>query len=217
MKFKEAFKKFWHLLWEDDSLKGWLFAIIFLFIFIKLIFFPGLNFLTGTTRAMAIVESCSMYHQHNLFYTFDDWWKVHEAKYEKYTINDLDFKEFPFSNGFNKGDVLFFLKAKPEKLKIGDVITFESGDPTPIIHRIINIKQENGKYVFSIIGDNNYEQLKPPIFKVDESQIDGNKVIGKTVFKIAPYVGWAKLIWFELAKKFDNDPNTNFEGLCNQN
>lgn len=207
MKERGALGKFWYLLWEDDSLKGWIFSLLFLFIFIKFIFLPGLSFVTGTELPMAIVESCSMYHKHNLFYDFEDWWQAHEDKYEKLTINDLDFKSFFFSNGFNKGDILFIIKANPEKLEVGDIIIFEAGQQNPLIHRIINIEKnpETGEKTFSTIGDNNNAQLSV------EKSITEDQLVGKAVFKIAPYIGWGKLVFYEFSRP------ENERGLCNQN
>jgi len=114
---------------------------------------------TGTSLPLAIVESCSMYHQGNLLSNFDTWWENHESKYSPHIINNLDFQDFVFKNGFNKGDILFIIKARPEKLEVGNVIIFQSAQKTPIIHRIIEIKKENNKYLFSTIGDNNNGQL----------------------------------------------------------
>lgn len=194
MKLKEIWKKFWFILWKDDSFKGWLFSIVFLFIVIKFVFFPGLSLLTGTSLPLAIVESCSMYHDGNLFSNFDNWWNKHESKYSPYIINNLDFKDFIFTNGFNKGDILFVIGAKPEKLKQGDVIIFEAGSNHPVIHRIIEIKEENGERIFSTIGDNNPSQL--PI----EQSISSDKLVGKAVLKVSPYLGWIKLVFFEYKK-----------------
>ncbi|GAH51700.1 unnamed protein product, partial [marine sediment metagenome] len=101
-----------------------------------------------------------MYHEGNLFSNLDTWWDKHESKYTPLIINDLDFQKFIFENGFNKGDILFIIKAKPEKLKQGDVIIFNSGmKKNPIIHRIIKVEQRSGEYIFSTIGDNNNGQL----------------------------------------------------------
>jgi len=188
--FKKFWNKFWFIVWKDDSPKGWLISVIFIFIVIKFIFFPVLSFATGTSLPLAIVESCSMYHQGNLFSNFDNWWENHESKYSSYIINDLDFQDFIFKNGFNKGDILFVLKAKPEKLKIGDVIIFNGGTENPIIHRILEIKKEGEKYIFSTIGDNNNGQLN------FEENIQEEQIIGKAVFKLAPYLGWGKLIFY---------------------
>ncbi len=189
---KKTFDKFWWLLWKDDSFKGWLFSVIVLVVFILFIFFPFLRLVTGTTLPLAIVESCSMYHQGNLFSNFNNWWEGHDSKYEQFIINGLDFRDFIFENGFNKGDILFIIQAKPEKLKQGDIIIFESGvQKNPIIHRIIKIEQREDEYIFSTIGDNNNGQLS------FEKEIHEGQLVGKAVLKLAPYMGWAKLVFFE--------------------
>lgn len=202
-KFGQAFKKFWFLLWEDNSIKGWIFSMVFLFIFIKFIFFPVLNFATGTYLPLAIVESCSMYHQGNVFSNFNNWFERHDAKYEGFDIPKERFEEFWFKRGFSKGDILFLIKANPEKLKIGDVIAFNSGTKkTPVIHRIIKIEEENGIKTFTTIGDNNDQMLVPGnnVAEVDERKIKEEQLVGKAVFRIAPYLGWLKLIFFEGSK-----------------
>ncbi len=204
-KWKKLWKKFWFIVWKDDSPKGWIISIIFLFVLIRFIFFPTLSFVTGTSLPLAIVESCSMYHGGNLFSNFDNWYARHETKYSALIINELDFRHFTFKNGFNKGDILFVVKADPEKLKVGDVIIFNAGQGNPVIHRIINITQENGEYIFSTEGDNNNGQLS------FEKRITENQLIGKAVFKIAPYVGWAKLIFFEPSQPANN------KGFCSEN
>ena len=147
-KVKEYSNKFWFLLWKDDSLKGWIFSVIFLFLFIKIIFFPLLNLATGTSLPLAIVESCSMYHHGNLFSDFDSWYEKHDSKYSEFTINKLDFEDFSFQNGFNKGDILFIVGTPADKLKVGDVIIFEGNQRNPIIHRIINIQEKDGERIF---------------------------------------------------------------------
>ncbi|MCK4552661.1 signal peptidase I [Candidatus Pacearchaeota archaeon] len=206
---KSDLKKFWDrfifIVWKDDSPKGWLISVIFIFIVIKFIFFPTLSFVTGTSLPLAIVESCSMYHDGNLLSNFDNWWGNHESKYSEQIINKLDFQDFIFKNGFNKGDILFIVEAKPEKLEVGDVIIFQSNQRNPIIHRIIEIKKENNEYLFSTIGDNNNQQL------IFEKNIEEEQLIGKAVFKIAPYIGWGKLIFYEYAK-----PKSE-RGLCQEN
>jgi len=202
---KKFLNKFWFIVWKDDSLKGWFISVIFIFVIIKFIFFPTLSLTTGTTLPLAIVESCSMYHQGNLLSNFDNWWENHESKYSPHIINQLDFQDFIFRNGFNKGDILFIVKAKPEKLEVGDVIIFNGGTGTPIIHRIIEIKKENDGYLFSTIGDNNNGQLS------FEKNIQKEQLVGKAVFKIAPYIGWGKLIFYEYTK-----PKSG-KGLCQEN
>jgi len=204
-KIKEFFKKFWYLLWKDDSLKGWIFSVVFLFIFIKFIFFPTLSLLTGTALPLAIVDSCSMYHKGNLLSNFDSWWTTHEWKYTPYNINNETFKDFRLDNGFNKGDILFMIKANPEKLKVGDIIIFEGGQKNPIIHRIMKIEKREDKYFFSTMGDNNNGQLSI------EKEISQDQLIGKAVFKLLPYAGWGKLIFYEKAR------TPQERGFCKEN
>ena len=202
---KKYFKKFWWLLWKDDSLRGWLFSVIFLIVFILFIFFPLLRLATGTALPLAIVESCSMYHQGNVLSNFDSWYERHDSKYADYIINDLDFQEFPLKNGFTKGDILFIIKANPEKLEVGDILIFNSGlKKTPIIHRIIKI-EEGQERIFSTIGDNNDGQLS------FEKNIKEDQFVGKAVFRIAPYLGWAKLVFFEGKRP------ASVRGFCNEN
>jgi signal peptidase I len=202
---KKFWKKFWYIIWQDESLKGWIISLVVLFIFIKFLFFPTLSLATGTHLPMAIVESCSMYHDGNLLSNYDKWWNRHESKYEELGITEEKFKKFIFNDGFNKGDILFVIGANPEKLKIGDVIIFNAGQENPIIHRIIDIKRKDGEYIFSTIGDNNNGQLSA------EKEIREEQIIGKAVFKLVPYAGWGKLIFFEYAKP------SGERGLCSEN
>ncbi len=204
-RLKESWKKFWFLLWKDDSLKGWVFSLLFIFIFIKFIFFPILSLATGTSLPLAIVESCSMYHEGNFFSNYNEWWQGHEQKYSSYEITKELFGDFIFRKGFNKGDILFIVGAKPEELERGDVIIFTGGMKHPVIHRIIDITEESGEDFFSTVGDNYNGQLS------FEKKITSKQIVGKAVFKIAPYVGWGKLIFFEYNRK------SSERGFCREN
>ena len=190
-KFKKFLNDFWYILWKDESFKGWIISIIFIFVVIKFIFFPVMSLATGTKLPLAIVESCSMYHKENLFSNYDSWWTRHDSKYSEIQLNKEEFKNFNFKNGFSKGDILFIIKAKPEKLETGDVIIFNGGKQNPIIHRVINIKEQNGEMVFSTMGDNNNGQLSV------EKEINSEQLIGKAIFRISPWLGWGKLIFYE--------------------
>ncbi|MBS3124579.1 signal peptidase I [Candidatus Woesearchaeota archaeon] len=203
-KFKKFLNDFWYIVWKDESIKGWIISIIFIFLVIKLVFFPLMNLTTGTRLPLAIVESCSMYHQGNLFSDYNSWWTRHENKYLDIQLNKEEFKNFIFKNGFSKGDILFIIKAKPEKLEIGDVIIFDGGRKNPIIHRVINVTQKNEKYTFSTLGDNNDGQLSV------EKEINSEELIGKAVFRIVPGFGWAKLIFYEPLRP------ENEKGFCDE-
>jgi len=195
-KLKEFWSKFWFIVWKDDSLKGWIISVIFIFVVIKFILFPILHLLTGTSLPLAIVESCSMHHKDNLFSDFDGWWQNNQDKYKKFNIDKKDFQDFPFIKGFTKGDILFITKPKIKDIGLGDIIIFNartSGIAHPVIHRVISINQdlETGEKIFSTIGDNNSGQIS------SEKAITEEQIIGKAKIKLVPYAGWIKLIFFE--------------------
>jgi len=203
-KFKNFFKKFWFVVWKDDSFKGWIISIIFLFLAIKFIFFPLLSLITGTSLPLAIVESCSMYHEGNLFSNYDQWWQEHESQYSDLNINKQEFKKFIFKNGFNKGDILFIMGVKPKNIEVGDVIIFNALSAHPIIHRVMKVENNEGEYTFSTMGDN------VGAIQFFEQKITEDQLVGKAVFKLAPYIGWGKLIFFEPGR-------TPFEkGFCKE-
>jgi len=204
-KFKKVWKKLWFIIWKDNSFKGWLISIIFLFVIIKFVFFPVLDLATGTKLPLVIVESCSMYHEGHLISNFDNWWNKHEIKYLNILITKQEFKSFLLKNGFAKGDILFVVGVKPEKIKIGDTIIFEANYKNPVIHRVIQINQKEGKYYFSTLGDNNNGQLNL------EKEISQEQVLGKAIFNLAPYIGWGKLIFFEFQK------SSSERGFCKEN
>jgi signal peptidase I len=211
---KKGLKKFWYVLWQDNSIKGWVISLIFLFILIKFIFFPFLNMITGTELPMAIVESCSMYHNGNVFSDFNSWFSRHAEKYAELSINKENFQDFAFSSGFSKGDILFIVKAESDKLKIGDIIAFNSGERgTPVIHRIIKIQEINNEKIFTTMGDNNAKMLIPSnnAGGVDEREIRINQIVGKAVFRITPWFGWVKLVFFEGLK------TSSERGFCREN
>jgi len=202
---KRILDRFWFLLLKDDSWKGWILSIIVLFIFIKWIFFPLLSLTTGTILPLAIVESCSMYHDNSITHNYENWWAYKDSNYQKFNITKEEFSSFTFKNGFNKGDVLFIIKANPEKLKIGDIIIFQAPTTNPVIHRIVKIQERDGKKIFSTMGDNNNGQIS------FEKEITEDQLVGKAILKVAPYAGWLKLIFYERYK----EPSQ--KGLCNRN
>ena len=203
-KLKKFLKKFWFIVWKDESPRGWLLSILFIFIIIKFVFFPLLSLITGTTLPLAIVESCSMYHNGNIFSDYNSWWERHESKYSETGIGK-EFRDFNFKRGFSKGDILFIVKAKPEKLKVGDIIIFDAGQRSPIIHRIMKKEENNNEYIFSTMGDNNNGQLSI------EKEINQNQLMGKAIFRIAPGIGWVKLIFYEHSKPLYE------KGFCKEN
>jgi len=149
-----------------------------------------------------------MHHQGTLFSNFNSWWERHEIKYNDLDIEKQDFAGGflnKFRRGFTKGDILFIVGVRPEKIKVGNVIIFEANQKHPIIHRVISIKEENDEHIFSTIGDNNVRQLN------FETNIREEKIIGKAVFRLVPYIGWGKLVFFEHLK------SESEKGVCGEN
>lgn len=204
-KIKLFFKKFWEIIWKDDSFKGWIISLLFIFIVIRFIFFPLLNLTTGTALPLAIVESCSMHHKGNTFSNFDSWWERHTEKYNSFNITEEEFNKFPLKRGFSKGDIIFNIRAKPDKIKKGDVIIFTSYQKNPIIHRVVDVRKENGKYIFSTLGDNNDGQL------AIEYAISEDQLVGKAALKLFPSIGWAKLVFYEHSR------TPQERGSCSEN
>jgi len=194
MDLLELGKKFWTYL-KKDTWDSWLVSLILLFIIIKFVFFPLMSLATGTQLPLVVVESCSMYHSSNL----EDWWQQNAALYEARNITKEDFQSFGLRNGLNKGDILF-VWGYSKSYNIGDVIIFkpnpESTAPNPIIHRIVSqspigTKGDNGKTnAVQLSRDNN-------LYNIDETNIAQSQIIGKAQFKVIPYLGWIKLIFFE--------------------
>ena len=180
MNLKDNFKNFKNFL-KEDTWQSWVVSIILAFVLIKLIFFPTLSFLTGTSLPLVVVESCSMYHS----ISFDAWWEGNKLWYMKRDISKRMFETFPNKNGLNKGDVI--LLVKKENYNLGDIIVFDSKYKYPLIPRVIEEDPYGTK------GDHNFGQLD------SEKEIDENIIYGKTFLRI-PYIGWVKLIFFEFSK-----------------
>ncbi|MEM4259567.1 MAG: hypothetical protein QXS38_02305 [Candidatus Pacearchaeota archaeon] len=181
MKIKEISRKIVDYL-KKDTWDSWLISLILVFLFIKFIFFPLLSLITGTSLPLVVVESCSMYHDGN----FDDWWFKNAAWYEENNISKLDFANYPFKNGLNKGDIIITWGYSPYRK--GDIIIFSAPTKYPLIHRMISDKTISTK------GDHNPGQLEV------EKTIPNEKVIGKAIARI-PALGWIKLIFFEPFKQ----------------
>lgn len=191
-KVVDYLKDFWKFL-QKDTWMSFAVTLVLAFVIIKLVFFPGLSLITGTSLPLVIVESCSMYHHEDGFEnTFES------NIYERNDISLSDTENWIFQNGFNKGDVIFVVGAK--NVEVGDVIIFNGGAQHPLIHRVIRADE-----TYSTKGDNyktNSQQLS------SEKKISEDQLIGKALFKV-PFIGWAKLIFFEAGRDENN------KGLCN--
>ena len=96
------------------------------------------------------------------------------------------------SNGFNKGDVIILWRAHARNIKVGDVLVFQANKPKPIIHRVVKVWQEEGKYYYQTKGDHNSNIISG----IGEDKIAEERVLGKGVLRI-PYLGWMKILVVE--------------------
>ena len=174
MNIKHTLKKTWNFIWNEDSVASWLVNVILAFVLVKFIIYPGLGLLLGTHYPVVAVVSGSMEHDGN----FENWWQSHKEFYDKIGINKEEFTNYPFSNGFNKGDLMILYKATT--LHKGDVIVFQGEPQDPIIHRIVKTHPYQTK------GDHNTDSRR------DETAITQERILGKAIFRI-PYLGWFKL------------------------
>jgi len=196
MNIKEAAKDFWNFIWKEDSLASWIVSLILAFIIVKFIFFPLLSFAFGTPLPLVVVESGSMHHPGNLFgnifqtkSSFETFWTKSSVWYLEHNINKEKFLKFSLSNGLEIGDIV--IASGRANYKIGDIIIFNANQAYPIIHRIINITEKDGKQIYSTKGDNNPGQLQI------EEEITKEQILGKAILRI-PRIGWIKLFFVKL-------------------
>ena len=90
-----------------------------------------------------------------------------------------------------KADLLGIHEFNPEDVQIGDIVVYNAEwFDQPVIHRVINIVEENGTKMFVIKGDNN--QKADPYY-VSPDQITAKVIkIGDSPVVI-PYIGYISL------------------------
>jgi len=158
------FKKAWDFFWHDDSFLSWLANVVVAFVGIKYVFYPLLALILGTGLPVVAVISGSMDHnpQNGLLCGVQetDYWTACGEWYEQNNISQEQFQEFVFPQGFRKGDVMMIYRSTPENTEIGDVLVFQSNKPYPIIHRIVDIQEEQGIRYYVTKGDHNEEVIR---------------------------------------------------------
>ncbi|MBU1204016.1 MAG: signal peptidase I [Nanoarchaeota archaeon] len=174
--------KMWHFIWHGDSIWSWIVDVILAVLIVKLLIYPGLGLVLGTDRPVVAVVSNSMEHNED----FEKWYDTRGRWYDdRFAKEEMD--EWPLKNGFNKGDIVFLRRAS--NIEKGEIIVFWGTSSTPIIHRVVDIYERNGEIMYQTKGDNNLDSY-PGLGELD---IKGDKIIGKSLFKV-PFVGWIK-IW----------------------
>jgi len=202
--WKQRLKKAWNFFWHDDSLASWAANVAVAFLVIRFILYPLLGVVLGTSFPIVAVVSESMEHglhegrlcgnyYEDFKESFDNYWVVCGSWYQQQGISKEQFKAFPFSNGFNKGDVIVLWRANKENLEAGDILIFEGDRPQPIIHRTVKIWEEEGKQFYQTKGDHNNGMI-PGEDKIDESRIYGQGLLR------VPYLGWVKILFVDLVR-----------------
>ena len=85
------------------------------------------------------------------------------------------------------GSFVLIKRATPQEISPGDIITFFTDDPDPLVagktitHRVLSISQEDGKYVFETQGDNQKTNPVP-----DKYPARGEALVGRYVCGMLP-------------------------------
>lgn len=189
-----VWKDIWAFLWESESAWSWIADFILAFLIVRFVFFPLMSFAFSTSLPLVVVESGSMEHTGD----FEKWWQEMGAWYADHGISKDSFKDYPFPNGFNQGDIIFTKGS--DHYEKGDVIVFRPTVPaTPVIHRIVH---QNEDLTFATKGDHNgYQLTKENNPKnIDETSIQKQQIVGKALFRI-PKLGWIKLFFVNMISK----------------
>ena len=82
------------------------------------------------------------------------------------------------------GSFILIKKASPEEIRSGDIITFYTDDPNPVVagktitHRVLSVSCEDGKYVFTTKGDNQATNPVPDVYPARGERLVGRYVCG---------------------------------------
>jgi hypothetical protein len=196
-------RKLWWFLWEDNSIWSWIANILIAFVLIKFIIYPGLGFMLGTSHPIVAVVSSSMEHRGS----YEQWWARNQCcvdqqcskkaangeLYAQFGISADDFDAYPFTNGFDKGDIMVL--TRPEEIAIGDILVFwADSKKEPIIHRVVQVKTSaDGTRFYKTKGDNNCGSAS------FEENISSSRMIGKAALRL-PLLGWIKIGFVEILR-----------------
>src|SRR3989344_1408664 len=205
MKIKHHCKRVWNFIWNDDSIWSWLANIIVAFLVIRFVLYPVLGLLLGTSFPIVAVVSESMEHGVHagkicntdlvdFKESFDNYWQYCGEWYEVRGITKSQFRNYPFRDGFNKGDVIILWRAN--NLQVGDILVFDVSRTQPIIHRRVELFEESGETYYQTKGDHNSDSI---ISSLNENRIGQKRVYGKGGLRI-PYLGWLKILVVDAVK-----------------
>ena len=225
-KWHHHVKRAWKFFWHNDSGASWIANLVVAFIIIRYVVYPVLGIVLGTSFPIVAVISESMEHQlspaceiqdngmclkysktefgicgyelDEFHHSFDNYWETCGSWYEDNDISKEYFEEFPFKDGFFKGDVIVLWRANRENIKVGDILVFQGNKPQPIIHRTVKVWEEEGKHFYQTKGDHNARSIESIL---EETRINEERLLGKAAFRI-PYLGWVKILFVDLLRPF---------------
>lgn len=140
----------------------------------------GFGYALNTTYPIVAVVSKSMEHSNPE--TYEQWFLQ-----RNFTFKELE--ERPFHNGMNKGDIVVVKGVPFEKIKVNDVIVYKFPKREPVIHRVVEARNNS----LMTKGDNNYYIDQENAYPAVEKE----NVMGKAVLHI-PLFGWVKIIFMEM-------------------
>ncbi|MHC1605018.1 MAG: signal peptidase I [Candidatus Methanofastidiosia archaeon] len=168
-----------------ETLKGILLAVLLYFLIQT-----TLVVAMGVDNPIVVVISGSMDHQD---YPFEEWWQIKYEEYGRYGITKEEFESFQYNDGFSKGDILVIKHINRQEIKVGDVIVFQrEWDNIPIVHRVIEIFYNGGKYYYLTKGD--FNPMADNYYSNGSPGICEDHVVGE-VEAVLPHIGKITL-WF---------------------
>ena len=96
------------------------------------------------------------------------------------------------SPAFEVGDIVLVDEIEIEDIQEGDIIQYVGFDNSTVLHRVVDIYEENGETLFSTKGDANPSP--------DFNPITSNRILGKVVFTI-PKLGWIQIYFKSLLQQ----------------
>lgn len=99
---------------------------------------------------------------------------------------------------YYRGDIIVIKGTNPENIQIGDIIVYKRPyQDIPIVHRVINIIEENEKLYFVTKGDNNPSEDTYFENGTKYPGVPDHAVVGKSLFKI-PKLGYVTIFFKRL-------------------
>ena len=82
------------------------------------------------------------------------------------------------------GSFVLIKRISPEEVEVGDIITFYTDDPDPLVagktitHRVLSITENDGKFIFQTKGDNTATNPVPDAYPARGERLVGRYVAG---------------------------------------